>query len=279
MPEIEDALEPVGHDEPTAPGLPEGYEYRATRYADEILRNAFPTHWDDLLTVLNTFSIDLAELQAGGGNRTPFVGRFDGALEARGWGKRNFDIKTTIDGEIVSDVRSHEIDMFKLGPADDIFPGIAVEMEWNNKDPFFDRDLTNFHALHRSGALAVGVVVTRGPQLQKLLKRTVLNREGGVKYGESSTHWDKLMPRVDLGGGGECPLILIGIEPARVNGIEIAEHVAVRLDEVEARLANWRENFDDYHQARRETTAGKRAALALMPEPRDDDAGDEDEEG
>ncbi len=84
-------------------------------------------------------------------------------------------------------------------------------MEWNNKDPFFDRDLTNFYTLHRTGALAVGVIVTRGPGLQQLLLGRRL-----TKFGSSTTHWNKLMPRVDLGGGGECPLLLVGIEPERL---------------------------------------------------------------
>lgn len=43
------------------------------------------------------------------------------------------------------------------------------------------------------------------------------------KFGQSSTHWNKLIPRVNLGGGGECPLILIGIEPPRVTGFESVE--------------------------------------------------------
>lgn len=197
--------------------LPDGYVYRATRHADVILRDAFTKQYDDVRYVLQHFQININELQAGGGNRTPFVARFDDALKGRtGWGKRNFDIDTTIDGETVANVRSHEIDMFSPGSDESPYPGVAVEMEWNNKDPFFDRDLTNFYALHRAGALALGVIVTRGPELQNILKHAVRNASGGIKYGESSTHWKKLMSRVDLGGGGECPLLLIGIEPGRI---------------------------------------------------------------
>ena len=43
---------------------------------------------------------------------------------------------------------------------------IALEIEWNNKDPFFDRDLENFKRLHAEGAISVGVIVTRGASLQ-----------------------------------------------------------------------------------------------------------------
>lgn len=94
--------------------------------------------------------------------------------------------------------------------------------EWNNKDPFFDRDLLNFSALHREGALAVGIIVTRGPTFQlhagPVIKTSATS--GSMKYGQSSTHWDKLIPLIDLGGGGECPIIVIGIEPERVDGFE-----------------------------------------------------------
>jgi hypothetical protein len=41
-----------------------------------------------------------------------------------------------------------------------------------------------------------------------------------MKYGASTTHWDKIIPRITLGGGGECPLIVVGIEPERINGFE-----------------------------------------------------------
>lgn len=192
--------------------------YRVTRYADIILRDAFSTHWTDLMTTLSEFSIDLGpDILKPGGNRTPIAARFDGALRSRGWGKENMDIETHINQQLVAKVRSHEIDMFKLGPRGD-FPGVAVEMEWNNKDPFFDRDLSNFHTLHRAGALAVGVIVTRGPRLQQGIVAVAKEHGFATKYGASTTHWGKLMPRVDVGGGGECPLLLIGIEPERVHG-------------------------------------------------------------
>jgi hypothetical protein len=33
----------------------------------------------------------------------------------------------------------------------------------------------------------------------------------GPKYGASTTHWSKLIPRVEANGAGACPLLLIGI--------------------------------------------------------------------
>lgn len=211
--------------QPSVDDLPEGYRYGVTRYADIILREAFPNRYHDLEAVLTEFRIDLDELTRGGGSRATHTSRFDSLLQDRGWGKRNITISKMIDERMIHSTRGHEIDMFAPGSADDDYPGVAVEMEWNNKDPFFDRDLLNFAALHREGALAVGVIVTRGPTLQRYIGPVIKTgrNAGSKKYGTSTTHWDKIIPRINLGGGGECPIIVVGIEPPRINGFEIIE--------------------------------------------------------
>jgi hypothetical protein len=66
--------------------------------------------------------------------------------------------------------RSHLIDhvrRFEGGTA-------ALEIEWNNKDPFFDRDLDNFKRLHSDGAISIGIIVTRGSSLQASLRDLVV---------------------------------------------------------------------------------------------------------
>lgn len=202
--------------------LPAGYRYGVTRYADLILREAFPKLFSDLVDTLTEYMIDIEELLKGGGGRASHTARFDSTLGKHGWGKRNISISRLIDGKPLHVTKGHEIDMFAAGSEGDPYPGIGVEMEWNNKDPFYDRDLLNFQALHHEGALAVGIIVTRGPELQRLIGPTIRTSKtaNNMKYGQSTTHWNKLIPRVNLGGGGECPLILIGIEPPRIIGIE-----------------------------------------------------------
>lgn len=202
--------------------LPAGYRYGVTRYADIILKEAFPKQFNDLVATLDEYSINIEEILHGGGARASHTARFDATLAGHGWGKRNISISRLIDDKPLHVTKGHEIDMFSDGGADDPYPGIGVEMEWNNKDPFYDRDLLNFQALHREGALAVGVIITRGPELQRYMGPVIRTSStaANLKFGQSSTHWNKLIPRVDLGGGGECPLILIGIEPPRVTGFE-----------------------------------------------------------
>ena len=272
--------------QPTIEGLPGGYRYGVTRYADVILQEAFRDRFDDLQAALEEFLPTLAELRAGGGGRTVFVRRFDESLGNMAetmeedlsddmqtnrtiWGKQNITIEKSVgfDGqtEPVSKVRGHEIDMFGKGSLAQPFPGVAVEMEWNNKDPFFDRDLINFQALHHEGAIAVGVIVTRGPELQSLISGVIRSKDGGFKYGSSTTHWDKLIPRVNLGGGGECPLLLIGIEPDRIHGAELAYRVRAKLDEADALRASWRKTYDRWSDAKRAVEALRAEALDLMP--------------
>jgi hypothetical protein len=220
---------------PSVEDLPRGYRYGVTRYADLILREALPERYGDLLAVLSKYRIDVDELIRGGGNRASQTTRFDALLHERGWGRRNITITKLIDERMIHSTRGHEIDMFGSGSRDDIYPGVAVEMEWNNKDPFFDRDLINFSALHREGALAVGIIVTRGPTLQRYAGPVIITgpKSKSKKYGASTTHWDKIIPRINLGGGGECPLFVVGIEPERIDGFDIV------VDAYKARQTLW----------------------------------------
>jgi hypothetical protein len=255
---------------PTAAGLPDGYVYGVTRYADIILAGAFPARLGQLVRSLADFRITLDELRAGGGGRTEFVRRFDDSLRAQdgSWGKRNITIAKRLgfddDVREIARVRGHEIDMFGMGEVDQ-FPGVAVEMEWNNKDPFYDRDLNNFAALHREGAIAAGVIVTRGPGLQELIGPVIRSKQGGFKYGQSTTHWNKLIPRVNLGGGGECPLLLVGIEPERIDGIELVAEVRDELAAADAALARWRDGFSTHRAAQVAMRARRLAALDRLP--------------
>jgi restriction endonuclease BglII len=98
---------------------------------------------------------------------------------------------------------------------------VAVEVEWSNKDPFFARDLNAFRLLHELGIISVGVIITRADALQDLFDELgwAWDRKNkkwgkvGKKYGPSTTHWGKLMPRVESGGAGTCPLLLVAITP------------------------------------------------------------------
>ena len=84
---------------------------------------------------------------------------------------------------------------------------VALEIEWNNKDPFYDRDLNNFRLLFDLRAISVGVIITSCDELQDIFNQ--LDR--GASYGASTTHMSKLLPRISGGSGGGCPLLVLGI--------------------------------------------------------------------
>ncbi len=75
------------------------------------------------------------------------------------------------------------------------------------QDGFYDRDLNNFRLLRQLHVLSVGVIITRLTELQGLF----VQLGKGQSYGASTTHWDKLIPKVDGGGAGGCQLLLIGM--------------------------------------------------------------------
>jgi hypothetical protein len=94
---------------------------------------------------------------------------------------------------------THDVDCYKNR--------VALEVEWNNKDPFYDRDLNNFRLLFDLRAISVGIIFTRCDRLQSIFNS--LGR--GSSYGASTTHMSKLLPRIEGGGGAGCPLLVIGI--------------------------------------------------------------------
>lgn len=83
-----------------------------------------------------------------------------------------------------------------------------MDIEWNNKTEFYDCDLNNFRLLNALDAISVGIIVTRATELQS----AIFNPLGiGLKYGASTAHLDKLIPKIEGGGAGGCPLLVIAI--------------------------------------------------------------------
>lgn len=179
--------------------ITENYEVHEWRHALAILRQDFPTEFTEVCDVLNRFRLAKSWITVGGGRKSKVSEWIDGQLLKSGWKPKNFDTKITVDADTYESP-THEVDCFKNR--------VALEIEWNNKDPFFDRDLNNFRLLFDLRVISVGIIITRSDELQDIFDE--LGR--GPSYGASTTHMSKLLPRVQGGGGAGCPILVFGIK-------------------------------------------------------------------
>ena len=174
------------------------YEVHEWKHACAILKIDFPHEWNDIISVLSKFRLKKSWLTQPGGRKSKVSEFIDSKLYHLGWEEKEFSTKVVVDNYSMN-TPTHKVDCFKNR--------IAVEIEWNNKDPFFDRDLNNFRLLFDLRAISIGIIITRCDHLQDIFK--ALGR--GASYGASTTHMSKLIPRVEGGGGAGCPLLVFGI--------------------------------------------------------------------
>lgn len=238
------------------------FDIQTISFADVILEKIFSDELNEILEVLNTFEITDTELVLGGGGEAELTQRLRRALAERGWDKAHFTIGKRLEvrrgknGEPLKEIElgspSHEIDHVRVSDNGTL----ALELEWNNKDPFYDRDLENFQRLHHDQAIAAGILITRGSSLQGNLKNifervyernnisncdtleifrgsnltgpqrrsieSKINDKESFsqtaakvlvpsKFGQATTHWNKLQARINRGVGAPCPLLCIGL--------------------------------------------------------------------
>lgn len=145
-----------------------GFEIEFRSHAQAILSVDFPEVAEQLDSVLLSSTIPIEEIIGSGGGETKGTQRLRRTLAAHKWHKHNFVVQRIIDG-VEREAQSHEIDHVRTFEAGTI----ALEIEWNNKDPFFDRDLENFKRLHADGGISLGVIVTRGASLQNSIRELV----------------------------------------------------------------------------------------------------------
>lgn len=174
------------------------YQVEERHHACSILEADFPEQWEDLIEVLREFKLRKSHVAKKGGNKSPIARAIDDLFFKRGWVEKSFDIKVTADGNETL-APTHHVDYYKNR--------VAVETEWNNKDPFFDRDLTTFRLLFEFNVLSVGIIITRADELQQLFKEVGKKTAAGA----STTHMSKLIPKMYNRASGGCPVLALGI--------------------------------------------------------------------
>lgn len=176
----------------------EHYEIHEWKHACAILKHDFADEWNDVMSVLTEFRLKKSWIVNPGGRKSKISEFIDRFLYERGWMEKEFQTQVVVDGT-TTDTPTHKIDCFRNR--------VALEIERNNKDPFYDRDLNNFRLLFDLRAVSVGIIITRCDDLQDIFNN--LGRSNS--YGASTTHMSKLLPRIEGGGGAGCPLLVFGI--------------------------------------------------------------------
>jgi hypothetical protein len=192
------SLHLIPQDISAAPSYSEPWEVHEWRNACAVLKEAHKSEWADVLALLRNFKLRKSAIVAKGGGKSPISKEIESQLYSRAWREEHFETSIVVDGA-ASRSPTHKVDCFKAG--------VALEIEWNNKDPFYDRDLNNFRLLFELRVIEVGIIITRCDDLQ-----AIFNELGkGKSYGASTTHMGKLLPKVDGGGAGGCPVVVFGI--------------------------------------------------------------------
>lgn len=223
------------------------FEFHNYNHALEILTQAFPEEWNELLECLNKLNITVQDLRDAGGNETNIPKKFDEVLYPYGWR----EIKITGDLHIQFYPRKAEQrGRFSDIPCDEkvtqryidghnidfIKNRIAFDLEWNSKDQTFDRDLLAMRTYYDCDIISAGVIVTRSEELNDVFK-TVYDYDKNTKswklimrkYGASTTWIGKLLPRLDSRRNGRCPILAIGIGKACIS--------------------DWKEDYIDEHHS------------------------------
>ena len=212
-----------------APDLLEKFEFYSYNPALEIITQAFPAEWSEIVDCLRQLRITTDDLRESGGNETKIPKKFDDVLYPRGWR----EIRISGDLHIKFYPRQAEQrGRFSQEPFEEkVIPGyidghnidflknrIAFDLEWNSKDQTFDRDLLAMRTYYDCDLVSAGIIITRSAELNDIFK-TIYDYDGKTrqwkpilrKYGASTTWMGKLTYRLDSRRNGGCPILAVGI--------------------------------------------------------------------
>jgi len=184
------------------------YEIHDFKHAAAILSKEFRSEFDEICSTLRNFRFTTQDILASGGNESHIPKIFSNILRPLGWQERNlsaelnvFELRGKSNKEFKSSIShgSHKVDYIK--------GRVAFDLEWNSKDQTFDRDLYAFRAFFEYDAISLGILVTRSNDLDPLFDTLGIK----AKYGASTTHIGKLLPRLIAGRNGGCPVLVFGI--------------------------------------------------------------------
>ncbi len=185
------------------------YEIYDFKHAAAILATEFPAEFKEICQALRTFRFTAEQVKTPGGNESQIPKTLSDILRPLGWKEDQLTAKVVVDGHEISH-DTHKVDYIK--------GRVAFDLEWNSKDQTYDRDLYAFRAFFEYNKISVGVLVTRSNELDPWIESlgTYQDKNGTTrkykeKFGASTTQMGKLLPRLEAGRNGGCPVLVFGI--------------------------------------------------------------------
>lgn len=180
------------------------YKIDDYRHAFTILENDFPNEFEDVLNLIINFRIKKKWIVEGGGGKTRIAKNIEMHFNKKGWREQKFVVSNKINGKETTS-ETNKIDCFKNK--------IGLEIQWNNKTEFYDRDLNTFKRLHDLKQMDVGIMITRDRDVDRsILKR--FDKKISGKYGPSSTIFEKFLNKIKQGSAGSVPILTFAFKGA-----------------------------------------------------------------
>ena len=204
------------------------FEIYSYRNAATILSNGFPLEFSNVVGALKQLEITQKMIRLPGGGKGLIAKYVENLFPEPIWVETRItaDLLVRLErakkrGSVYKEyVRRGFLDGHRI---DFVSSKVALDFEWNSKDQTFDRDLYAFSTFYNAGAIDVGIILTRGESLNneffgklgKVLNKDGTEGEGNVvdKFGASTTSISKLLPRLNAGRNGGCPILAVGITP------------------------------------------------------------------
>jgi len=162
-----------------------GWEVASINHGELIARIEFKDEFEKIVHALSNWNIEIENniIKRGGGQADQTL-ELTRIFHGNEWFKNRIKVENVVSFEskfepMSSNSTTHEIDHIILN---DLHKMIALEIEWNNKDEFFDRDFQSMRGLFELGVIDLAVIVTRGEKLEQSFKPMVAKyfRDNGI---------------------------------------------------------------------------------------------------
>lgn len=157
-----------------------GYDFISAFGGYSIIKNEHPLVYKNILKVIKAFAIQDSEILAPGGNESVITQRLKKEFLNLKWHVEviahklnHFEVQQGKDiikdyagkpFKIVSEALSHKMDAFH----NDKYGNVALEIEWNTRKEFLERDITAFQSLYENGYIDAAIVIIKDEELQKV---------------------------------------------------------------------------------------------------------------